>query len=287
MTVKSEILKSNTKVSSIPLKKIINNIFVIIVSGIFLGPFLWMALTAFKTLPETLAIPPTFLPKTWEYENFLLAWNSGPFAKYTLNSIVITISVVVFQMLTIIPAAYAFARYKFPGRDILFSITLISMMIPAQLIFLPVFLMMSKVNLINTYWSIILPSASSAFGIFLLRQRFMQVSEEILEAARLDNASETRILFKIMVPQAKGTLVTIGLFTFISTWNDYFWPLVMTTNDAVRTLPLGVSMLRATMDGIRWNVLMAGNIILVLPIIIVFIISQKKIIEAFTYTGIK
>lgn len=287
MTVKSEILKSNTKVSSIPLKKIINNIFVIIVSGIFLGPFLWMALTAFKTLPETLAIPPTFLPKTWEYENFLLAWNSGPFAKYTLNSIVITISVVVFQMLTIIPAAYTFARYKFPGRDILFSITLISMMIPAQLIFLPVFLMMSKVNLINTYWSIILPSASSAFGIFLLRQRFMQVSEEILEAARLDNASETRILFKIMVPQAKGTLVTIGLFTFISTWNDYFWPLVMTTNDAVRTLPLGVSMLRATMDGIRWNVLMAGNIILVLPIIIVFIISQKKIIEAFTYTGIK
>lgn len=287
MTVKSEILKSNTKVSSIPLKKIINNIFVIIVSGIFLGPFLWMALTAFKTLPETLAIPPTFLPKTWEYENFLLAWNSGPFAKYTLNSIVITISVVVFQMLTIIPAAYAFARYKFPGRDILFSITLISMMIPAQLIFLPVFLMMSKVNLINTYWSIIFPSASSAFGIFLLRQRFMQVSEEILEAARLDNASETRILFKIMVPQAKGTLVTIGLFTFISTWNDYFWPLVMTTNDAVRTLPLGVSMLRATMDGIRWNVLMAGNIILVLPIIIVFIISQKKIIEAFTYTGIK
>lgn len=287
MTVKSEILKSNTKVSSIPLKKIINNIFVIIVSGIFLGPFLWMALTAFKTLPETLAIPPTLLPKTWEYENFLLAWNSGPFAKYTLNSIVITISVVVFQMLTIIPAAYAFARYKFPGRDILFSITLISMMIPAQLIFLPVFLMMSKVNLINTYWSIILPSASSAFGIFLLRQRFMQVSEEILEAARLDNASETRILFKIMVPQAKGTLVTIGLFTFISTWNDYFWPLVMTTNDAVRTLPLGVSMLRATMDGIRWNVLMAGNIILVLPIIIVFIISQKKIIEAFTYTGIK
>lgn len=236
---------------------------------------------------ETLSVPPTFIPQEWKFENFALTWNSGPFLKYTMSSIIVTFSVVALQMLTIIPAAYAFARYKFLGRNLLFSATLITMMIPAQLIFLPVFLMMSKANLINTYWSIILPFASSAFGIFLLRQRFMQVSEEILEAARLDNASELKILYKVMVPQAKGTLVNIGLFTFISVWNDYFWPLVMTTNDNVRTLPLGVSMLRSTMDGIRWNVLMAGNIILVLPIIVVFIIAQKRIIEAFTYTGIK
>lgn len=287
MTVKTETLKIEKEKTLISMKDIIRNILVILLAGVFIGPFLWMVLTAFKTLSETLSVPPTFIPQEWKFENFALAWNSGPFLKYTMSSIIVTFSVVALQMLTIIPAAYAFARYKFPGRNLLFSATLITMMIPAQLIFLPVFLMMSKANLINTYWSIILPFASSAFGIFLLRQRFMQVSEEILEAARLDNASELKILYKVMVPQAKGTLVTIGLFTFISVWNDYFWPLVMTTNDNVRTLPLGVSMLRSTMDGIRWNVLMAGNIILVFPIIVVFIIAQKRIIEAFTYTGIK
>jgi sn-glycerol 3-phosphate transport system permease protein len=287
MTVKVDEMKNETQRIEVPIKKILNNIFVLLIAGVFLVPFVWMFLTSFKSLSETLAIPPTILPKTWHFENFIKAWNSGPFLKYTMSSVIVTLSVVALQMLTIIPAAYAFARYKFFGKNLLFSLTLITMMIPAQLIFLPVFLMMSKWNLLNTYWSLILPFASSAFGIFLLRQRFMQVPEEILEAAILDNASDLKILYKIMVPQAKGTLVTIGLFTFISIWNDYFWPLVMTTKDTVRTLPLGVSMLRSTMDGISWNILMAGNIILVLPIVIVFIFAQKKIIEAFTYTGIK
>lgn len=287
MTVKVDEIKNETQRIEVPIKKILNNIFVLLIAGVFLVPFVWMFLTSFKSLSETLAIPPTILPKTWHFENFIKAWNSGPFLKYTMSSVIVTLSVVALQMLTIIPAAYAFARYKFFGKNLLFSLTLITMMIPAQIIFLPVFLMMSKWNLLNTYWSLILPFASSAFGIFLLRQRFMQVPEEILEAAILDNASDLKILYKIMVPQAKGTLVTIGLFTFISIWNDYFWPLVMTTKDTVRTLPLGVSMLRSTMDGISWNILMAGNIILVLPIVIVFIFAQKKIIEAFTYTGIK
>lgn len=287
MTVKVDEIKNETQRIEVPIKKILNNIFVLLIAGVFLVPFVWMFLTSFKSLSETLAIPPTILPETWHFENFIKAWNSGPFLKYTMSSVIVTLSVVALQMLTIIPAAYAFARYKFFGKNLLFSLTLITMMIPAQLIFLPVFLMMSKWNLLNTYWSLILPFASSAFGIFLLRQRFMQVPEEILEAAILDNASDLKILYKIMVPQAKGTLVTIGLFTFISIWNDYFWPLVMTTKDTVRTLPLGVSMLRSTMDGISWNILMAGNIILVLPIVIVFIFAQKKIIEAFTYTGIK
>lgn len=268
-------------------KNILNGAVLILIAIIFIGPFVWMILTSFKTLAETLKIPPVLFPEIWRFENYVEAWNSSPFLKYTINSVVVTLSVVILQMLTIIPAAYGFSRFKFRGKDLLFSSILITMMIPAQLIFLPVFLMLSKVNLLNTYWSLILPFASSAFGIFLLRQRFMQVPDEIIEAARLDNASELKILYKIMVPQSKGTLITIGLFTFISTWNDYFWPLVMTTKDTVRTLPLGVSMLRSTMDGIQWHILMAGNTILVLPIIVVYLIAQNKIIEGFTYTGIK
>ncbi len=269
------------------LRKILRLIALIVVSVIFLGPFLWMVFTSFKPLAEALRLPPTFLPETWVPQNYVDAWNSGPFLHYTKNSIIVTLSVVILQLLTIIPASYAFAKMDFKGKNILFSLILITMMIPAQLIFLPVYLMFSKVNLINTYWSLILPWASSAFGIFLLRQRFMQVPDEIIEAAVLDNTPTWKIIFKIMLPQARGTVITIALLNFIGTWNDYFWPLVMTSNDNVRTLPLGVSMLKSTLDGVHWNTVMAGNVILILPIVIIYIFAQREIIKAFTYSGIK
>jgi len=269
------------------LRKILRIIALVLVSVIFLGPFLWMGFTSFKPLAEALRLPPTFFPETWLPQNYVDAWNSGPFLHYTKNSIIVTLSVVALQLLTIIPASYAFAKMDFRGKNILFSLILVTMMIPAQLIFLPVYLMFSKVNLINTYWSLILPWASSAFGIFLLRQRFMQIPDEIIEAAVLDNTPTWKIIFKIMLPQAKGTVVTIALLNFISTWNDYFWPLVMTSNDNVRTLPLGVSMLKSTLDGVHWNTVMAGNVILILPIVIIYIFAQREIIKAFTYSGIK
>ena len=269
------------------LRKIFRIIALILVSIIFLGPFLWMVFTSFKPLAEALRLPPTFLPETWVPQNYADAWQSGPFLHYTKNSVIVTLSVVALQLLTIIPASYAFAKMDFKFKKILFSLILVTMMIPAQLIFLPVYLMFSKVNLINSYWSLILPWASSAFGIFLLRQRFMQVPDEIIEAAVLDNTPTWKIIYKIMLPQAKGTVITIALFTFISEWNDYFWPLVMTSNDDIRTLPLGVSMLKSTLDGIHWNTVMAGNVILILPIVIIYLFAQKEIIKAFTYSGIK
>ena len=269
------------------LRKIFRIIALILVSIVFLGPFLWMVFTSFKPLAEALRLPPTFLPETWVPQNYADARQSGPFLHYTKNSVIVTLSVVALQLLTIIPASYAFAKMDFKGKKILFSHILVTMMIPAQLIFLPVYLMFSKANLINSYWSLILPWASSAFGIFLLRQRFMQVPDEIIEAAVLDNTPTWKIIYKIMLPQAKGTVITIALFTFISEWNDYFWPLVMTSNDDIRTLPLGVSMLKSTLDGIHWNTVMAGNVILILPIVIIYLFAQKEIIKAFTYSGIK
>lgn len=269
------------------VRKILRVIALVLVSIIFLGPFLWMVFTSFKPLAEALRLPPTFLPETWMMENYGDAWKSGPFLHYTKNSIIVTLSIVVLQLLTIIPASYAFAKMDFKGKNILFGLILVTMMIPAQLIFLPVYLMFSKANMINTYWSLILPWASSAFGIFLLRQRFMQVPDEIIEAAVLDNTPTWKIIFKIMLPQARGTVITIALLNFISTWNDYFWPLVMTSNDNVRTLPLGVSMLKSTLDGVHWNTVMAGNVILILPIVIIYLFAQREIIKAFTYSGIK
>ncbi|ALC83534.1 MULTISPECIES: carbohydrate ABC transporter permease [Bacillus] len=269
------------------LGRLINGIGLFLVVCIFALPFVWMISTSFKTLGETMTFPPQWLPNQLLWENFSKAWNSGPFFTYFINSLIVSISILVLQFLTIIPAAYAFARYQFKGRGFFFSLTMITLMIPAQLIFLPVYLQMSSWGLLNTLWALILPFASSAFGIFLLRQAFKQVPEELLEAARLDEASEWRIIYKIMIPIAKPVLITFGLFSFITHWNDYFWPLVMTTNDTARTLPLGISKLREVDGGVAWNILMAGNMILVIPILIVFFFAQRQIIRAFVYTGVK
>ncbi len=266
------------------LLKIILNIIIIL---IFFVPFYWMVLTAVKSLGETLLFPPTFFVKSPRFENFVNAYQAIPFIKYTVNSIIVTGGTLICQFLTVIPAAYAFARYQFRLKNLLFGITLATMMIPGQLIFLPIFLLFSKWGLINSFWSLILPGASSAFGIFMLRQTFKQVPEELIEAARLDKSSEGKIIFKIMLPIAKPTVVTLGLLTFIGTWNDYFWPLVMTTNDTVRTLPVGIVSLRMVESGISYHTVMAGNVILIIPIFIVYFLAQGQIIKAFTYMGEK
>jgi len=270
-----------------PLKKIVNGLGLLLVVCIFALPFLWMISTSFKTLGETMVFPPKWIPNQFLWENFSKAWNSGPFPKYILNSVIVSVGILALQFLTIIPASYAFARYKFKGSNFFFALTMITLMIPTQLIFLPVYLQMSSWGILDTLWALILPFASSAFGIFLLRQSFKQVPEELLEAARLDNASEWKIITRIMVPIAKPVLITFALFSFITHWNDYFWPLVMTTTDASRTLPLGITKLREVDGGVAWNVLMAGNLILVVPILIVFFFAQRQIIQAFVYTGVK
>ncbi|WP_209121380.1 carbohydrate ABC transporter permease [Alkalihalobacillus sp. BA299] len=254
---------------------------------LFLLPFIWMVTTAFKSLGETLIFPPVWIPESLLWENFVEAWQSGPFLSYIINSVLVSVGILILQMCTIIPAAYAFARYRFKGDRFLFGLTMITLMIPAQLIFLPVFLQMSAWSLLDTLWALILPFASSAFGIFMLRQNFKQVPEELLEAARLDEASELKIMWKIMIPIAKPVLITFALFSFIAHWNDYFWPLVMTTSDTSRTLPLGIAALRQVESGVSWNLLMAGNVILVLPILIAFFFAQRQIIRAFVYTGVK
>ncbi|MET3290722.1 UNVERIFIED_CONTAM: sn-glycerol 3-phosphate transport system permease protein [Brevibacillus sp. OAP136] len=250
---------------------------------VFVFPFLWMASTAFKTMPEVHQFPPNLLPTSWQWVNFADAWNSGPFLTYIINSMIVAFGILVLQFLIGVPAAYAFARYRFPGRNLLFALTLIVLMVPSQVVFLPIYIELSNWGLVNTLWALILPSAASAFGIFLLRQAFMQVPDEVIEAARLDDASEWKIMWTIMVPMAKPVLVTFGLFSFIYHWNDYFWPLIMTNSDEVRTLPIGISNLHMSDGGTLWNVMMAGNLILVLPILIVFFLAQRQIIQAFVY----
>ena len=269
------------------IKWIPRMIITVILFLIFFFPFYWMLVTSVKTLGETVQVPPTFFPEVFQWENFKQAFEAIPFLSYLKNSVIVTAAVLILQMLTIVPCAYAFARYRFKGQKFLFGLIMITMMIPAQLIFMPIFVMFSRIGWINTYQSLILPFASSAFGIFMLRQTFKQVPNELIEAAKLDRASDWKIICKIMLPLARPTLTTLALLTFINTWNDYFWPLVLTTKDTVRTLPVGIASLRQIESGINYHVLMAGNVMLVIPIIIAFVLAQKQIIKAFTYMGDK
>jgi len=271
----------------IQIFKILELAAVIAIILVFIFPFVWMLSTSLKSIPETLIFPPKWIPDNFMWENFVQAWSSGPFLRYFFNSVLVSISILLLQFLTMVPAAYAFARYNFRGKKFLFGITITALMIPPQITFLPVYLQMSAWGTLDSYVPLILPYAASAFGIFLLRQSFMQVPEEIIEAARLDYASEWQIMWKVLVPMARPVLVTFGLFSFIYHWNDYFWPLVMTNSDAFRTLPIGIAMLKDAEGGVAWNTVMAGNMILVLPILVVFFFAQRQIIKAFVYSGIK
>ncbi|NHN29972.1 carbohydrate ABC transporter permease [Paenibacillus agricola] len=246
-----------------------------------------MISTSLQTMDETMTFPPTLLPAMPQWGNFVEAMQAGPFLTYAKNSIIVTVSVILLQLVVLVPAAYAFAKYKFKGKEIYFSFVLLAFMIPGQVTFIPVYLMLADWGWIHTLLPQIVPFMTNAFGIFLLRQYFMQIPEEIIESARLDNASEFTIIRKIMIPMSLPALATIGLFSFVSHWNDYFWPLVMTDSSDVRPLTIGISMLRDTEGISSWHIIMAGNVVLVLPILIVYFFCSKQIVKAFVYSGIK
>ncbi len=250
-------------------------------------PFFWMISTALKTLPETLKYPPALLPETPQWGNFLYVFEKIPIFQYLKNSVIVCVCVVFLQYLIIVPAAYALSRYEFKAKPLFFGLVLLGQMIPQQITFLPVYFMFSKAGMLDSYGALILPFISNPFGIFMLRQYFMQTPQEIIEAAKLDNASDFKIMMKIMVPMAKSAIITLGLLAFITNWNSYFWPLIMTSKDAFRTLPIGVTLLKDSDGMARWNYIMAGNLLLVLPMLGIYLAASKKIRNSFVYSGIK
>lgn len=250
-------------------------------------PFYWMVSTSLKDYAEALKFPPTLIPSALHLENFAHVFEVVPIAVYFRNSVIVSLAVLVLQYLIIVPAAYSFARHDYFGKNVFFGIVLLGLMIPQQITFLPVYFMFSRMHLLKTLIPLILPFISNPFGIFMLRQYFMQIPQEVIEAARLDDAGNLKIMFRIMMPMAKPALITIGLLSFISTWNSYFWPLVMTSSESLRTLPVGIAALKSSETLQMWHIIMAGNVILVLPILIVYLFASKKIRNSFVYSGIK
>ena len=259
----------------------------ILVCLFFAFPFYWMIVTSFKTYTESILYPPTLWPREFTLEGYRTVFEGLDIGMYLKNSVIIIVCIVAIQIVVMVPAAYAFARYNFKGNALLFGIVTVAFMVPSQVTFVSIYIMFSNLGLMRTLLPQILPFGANAFGIFLLRQTFKQVPDELLESARLDNASEWRIMTHIMIPMAKPTFVTVALLSFISHWNAYFWPLVITTTEQVKPFTLGIEKLKDLDYGIVWPTIMAGNVILVLPVLILFLLGSKRIISAMAYRGVK
>src|SRR6185436_12192930 len=194
-------------------------------------------------------------------------------------------AIALLQIALALPAGYALAKLHFTGKRVAFALTLACLLIPAQITFVPVFTMLGAARLVNTFGALILPFGASALGTFLVRQALLSVPDEIIEAARMDGASDLYIVYRVLAPTLRPTLTALFLLSFVFHYNDYFWPLVMTTDDGVRTLPLAVALLREQGTGVRWHLVMAGNVILSAPILVVFAIAQKHLVRAVTAKG--
>jgi sn-glycerol 3-phosphate transport system permease protein len=270
-----------------PVTRALTLLAVGVVALVEVGPYLWMVATSLKDLASVTRFPPTLWPSSPRWDNYVIAWQSGPFLRYAVNNVVQTAAILVLQLFFGCLAAFAFSKLRFPGRDACFLVVIACLIVPPQVRFVPMYMLFSHLGLLNTYASLVVPYAVSALGTLLIREAFMQVSDDIVDAARVDGAGVFTLIFRIMAPIAKPAIVAFALFSVVYHWNDFYGPLVMTTNDSVRTLPVGVSMLREEGTGARWHIIMAGSMFVVGPVLAVFVIAQRQIIRAFTFTTLK
>lgn len=268
------------------LKPCILHFILICGAVIMIFPFIWGISTSLKDMREVLSNPFNILPKRLTFVNYRNVVHSIPIGRFFINSVIVSVSITVSQLITCALSAYAFARLRFPFRNALFYVLLGTMMIPQQVIMVPVYIILNFFRLIDTYAAMIVPFISGAFGTFLLRQFFMTVPKELEEAAFLDGCGHLRFLLKIMLPLSRPVLATLAIFTFMWSWNNYLWPLIVTNRIEIRTLQYGLAMFKEE-GGINWGQLMAGTTIATMPIIIMFFIAQKQFIEGITLTGLK
>jgi multiple sugar transport system permease protein len=228
----------------------------------------------------------SLLPQALSLNNYQQAWQRGNFLLAFANSTFVALAVTGFQVITSAFAGYALARLKFRGRQTLLLLVLATLVIPFQILVVPIFLVLKWGHLVNTYWAMILPTAASGFGIFLLRQYFLTVPVELEEAAALDGANRLQILWQVMLPLSRPALVTLFLFTFIGEWNDLFKPLVFTTRPELRTVQLALAEFQEQFTN-NWSLLMASVVIATVPIVVVFLLGQRQFIQGISTTGIK
>jgi ABC-type glycerol-3-phosphate transport system permease component len=260
---------------------------VVALAVVFALPFAWMLTTAVKPHDEIFAYPPRWIPSVWQIGNFAAAWTKAPFARFFFNSVVVTASIVLIQLVTASLAAYAFARLRFPGKGVLFLAYLAIIMVPSQVTLIPNFITLKNLGLLNTYGALILPFAATGFGTFLIRQHFLSIPNELFDAATIDGANHFHTLWHVCLPLARPALATFALLTIMWHWNDFFWPLIVTSSINMRTMPLGLVVFTHSEQGTSWDLLMAAGIFTALPVVVLFLAAQRYFVQGIARVGIK
>ena len=270
------------------------------IGTVMIFPFLWMVSSSVKSQQELFKLPPVLIPSQWVFGNYATAWRAARFSRYFLNSAFVSLTGTLLTLIICAMAAYPLAKLHFRGREGIFWLIIGSQMIPGIVTLIPTFLVVKNMPLaggnnilgsgghgwLNSYEGLIIPGISGAFGVFLLRQFFLGVPNELLYAARVDGCGEFRIFSDIVLPLAKPAMATLGIFTFQGFWNDFVWPLVITTEDKVRTVQLGLTVFRQRFTT-EWGPLMAGVTIATLPMVLVFLSAQRYFVSGIALTGLK
>lgn len=251
-----------------------------------LFPFIWMACTSIKPIGDVLGAPERLLPITYDFSTYTKIWSEVPFARYFMNSLVFACSVVAIALFLNSLAGYAFARLQFKGRDLLFVLILCTMMIPFQVIMTPLFLIIYKLGMIDTYQGLIIPRAADAFGIYMMRQFFLTLPKDLEESGRIDGASEFRIFFQIMLPLCRPAFVTLGVFIFMGNWNDLLYPLLLTNSETFRPIQAAIALF-AGKYGTDYSFVMTGLLLASVPTILAYIFAQRFFVSGIAMTGIK
>jgi len=255
---------------------------------IILAPFIWMLSTSIKPAAEVFSSELHFWPQNfYGIENYTAAFTETRLLRFMINGLIVTASIFFFQVLVAVPCAYALAKLRFLGRDAVFALVILSLLIPPQAVAIPVYLLLFKVGVLDTYVSLIAPWTISVFGIFLMRQFFKTVPDDLVDAARMDGISELGIVWRVMLPTAIPALIAFGIFSVIAHWNDYFWPLIVLSSQELYTPPLGVSAFRNDEFGNSYGPLMAAAAVIVAPLVIAFLFAQRHFIEGIAFTGMK
>lgn len=249
-------------------------------------PFIWMLFTSLKPEADIAQYPPRLLPAVWTLDNYINVWNRIPFARLFLNSVLFAGGVTLVSLLLDSMAAYALARLRFPGRNVIFIAILVALMLPFQVMFIPLYVTVHDFGLLDSYGGLIIPRATNAFGIFMLRQFFLTLPKELDEAARIDGTSEFGIYWKIILPLSGPAIATLAVFHFMYNWNDFLWPLLITSSTLMRTLPAGLALF-VGQHVVEYGVVMAGSVLTLLPLLIAFLFAQRYFIQGIAMTGIK
>ncbi|MDI9639504.1 carbohydrate ABC transporter permease [Geitlerinema splendidum] len=249
-------------------------------------PLFWMVSSSLKAPNRLFTIPIEWIPYDFRWENYIEAWNTAPFGRYFFNSIFVSVSTTLLNLFFCSLAGFAFAKYRFPGRNILFLFILATMMIPFHVVVVPLFTLMRDLRWLNSYAALIVPGAMSAFGIFLMRQFILTLPDELFDAARIDGASEFGIYLRVVLPLSTGPLAALAVFVFLDNWNSLLWPLVTTTRDEWRTVAVGLTQFQ-TVHGTKYHLMMAASTLVVIPMLIVFFLLQRHFIRGVALSGLK